>query len=91
MFCCLKQFVVLFKMLRIRNAKVAGSTPVSGNSHLIVDRYARKRFIWHSTFKQLPWTKGGPNEDSKRQQPTASLINSSVADQIFTIKIRSLP
>lgn len=38
--------------------------------------------------KPLPWTKGGPNEDSKEQQPTASLINSSVADPIFTIKNR---
>lgn len=38
--------------------------------------------------KPLPWTKGGPNEDSKRQQPTASLINSLVADPIFTIKNR---
>lgn len=38
--------------------------------------------------KPLPWTKGGPNEDSKQQQPTASLVNSSVADPIFTIKNR---
>lgn len=38
--------------------------------------------------KPLPWTKGGPNEDSKQQQPIASLINSSVADPIFTIKNR---
>lgn len=38
--------------------------------------------------KPLPWTKVGPNEDSKQQQPTASLVNSSVADPIFTIKNR---
>lgn len=38
--------------------------------------------------KPLPWTKDGLNEDSKRQQPTASLVNSSVADPIFTIKNR---
>ena len=38
--------------------------------------------------KPLPWTKGGPNEDSKQQQPTANLVNSSVADPIFTIKNR---
>ena len=36
--------------------------------------------------KPLPWTKGGPNEDSMQEQPTANLINSSVADPIFTIK-----
>lgn len=38
--------------------------------------------------KPLPWTKGGPNEDSNQQQPTAGIINSSVADPIFTIKNR---
>ncbi len=38
--------------------------------------------------KPLPWTKGGPNEDSNQQQSTTSLINSSVADPIFTIKNR---
>src|ERR1700733_5665276 len=38
--------------------------------------------------KPLPWTNGGQNEDSNQQQPTASLINSSVADPIFTIKNR---
>jgi hypothetical protein len=38
--------------------------------------------------KPLPWTKGRPNEDSNQQQPTTSLINSSVADPIFTIKNR---
>jgi hypothetical protein len=38
--------------------------------------------------KPLPWTNGGPNEDSKQQQPTTSLINNSVADPIFTIKNR---
>jgi len=38
--------------------------------------------------KPLPWNNGGPNEDSKRQQPTANLNNSSVADPIFTIKNR---
>jgi hypothetical protein len=38
--------------------------------------------------KPLPWTKGGPNEDSSQHQSTASLINSSVADPIFTIKNR---
>lgn len=77
---------------RIRNAKVVGSTPALGNSHLIVERYARKRFIWPSILdlsaKPLPWTKGGPNEDSNQQQPTAGIINSSVADPIFTIKNR---
>lgn len=38
--------------------------------------------------KPLPWTNGGPNEDSKPLEPTASLVNSSVADPIFTIKNR---
>ncbi|MFI5343810.1 MAG: hypothetical protein ACHQUC_06275 [Chlamydiales bacterium] len=38
--------------------------------------------------KPLLWTNGGPNEDSKPLEPTASLINSSVADPIFTIKNR---
>lgn len=38
--------------------------------------------------KPLPWTKGGPNEDSKPLEPTASHVNSSVADPIFTIKNR---
>jgi hypothetical protein len=38
--------------------------------------------------KPLPWTKGGPNEDSKPLEPTTSHVNSSVADPIFTIKNR---
>ncbi len=38
--------------------------------------------------KPLPWTKGGPNEDSKPLEPTASLVNSSVADPIFYLKNR---
>ncbi len=38
--------------------------------------------------KPLPWTNGGPNEDSKPLEPTASHVNSSVADPIFTIKNR---
>lgn len=41
-----------------------------------------------ATVKPLPWTKGGPNEDNMQQQPTSNLINSSVADPIFTIKNR---
>jgi hypothetical protein len=40
------------------------------------------------TAKPLPWTNGGPNEDSKLQQPTTNPINSPVADPIFTIKNR---
>jgi len=35
---------------RIRHAKVVSSTPALGNSLLIVERYARKRFIWPSIF-----------------------------------------
>lgn len=38
--------------------------------------------------KPLPWTKGGPNECSNLDYPTATLVNSSVADPIFTIKNR---
>lgn len=38
--------------------------------------------------KPLPWTKGGPNEDSKPLEPSTSHVNSSVADPIFTIKNR---
>ncbi len=38
--------------------------------------------------KPLPWTTSGPNEDSKPLEPTANLVNSSVADPIFTIKNR---
>ena len=38
--------------------------------------------------KPLPWTNGGPNENSKPLEPTASHVNSSVADPIFTIKNR---
>lgn len=38
--------------------------------------------------KPLPWTKGGPNEDSNLPYPTVILVNSSVADPIFTIKNR---
>ena len=41
-----------------------------------------------ATVKPLPWTKGGPNENNMQQQPTSNLINSSVADPIFTIKNR---
>src|ERR1700733_7524832 len=41
-----------------------------------------------ATVKPLPWTKGGPNEDNMQQQPTSNLINSLVADPIFTIKNR---
>jgi hypothetical protein len=38
--------------------------------------------------KSLPWTNGGPNEDSNLPYPTVNLVNSSVADPIFTIKNR---
>lgn len=71
-------FAVSLEGCGIRNAKVAGSTPVLGNPLLIVKRYARKQFFGTHSLDQLakplPWTNGWSNEDSKPLESTASLF-----------------
>ena len=76
----------------IRNAKVVSSILALGNHFYLLrgmlEGNSFDPLLLDATVKPLPWTKGGPNEDNMQQQPTSNLINSSVADPIFTIKNR---